>query len=338
MAQRVPGVEVLAICDINGDRARAVANEFHLPFAFTDFREMLAQLRPQLDAVQISSPNVYHAQMSIDALEAGLHVLCEKPMATTASAAAAMVEAARRANRLLTIGTHFRYRGPIQTLKSLITAGTLGEIYYARSTMTRRAGIPGYGSWFTSRELAGAGALFDVGVHALDLGLYLMGFPRPRLVQGATYDVMGRRGRGLGTWGSDISRGGGRFDVDDLASFMVRFENRTTLLVEAGWASYDLSLESLTLLGTEGGARLIYGHNRAETDLRLFVDLPSGPAEIRPDYSWPDSTYGVLIEAFFEAIRTGGPSPIPLEESLVVTEILDAALRSAESGHEVTVR
>jgi len=177
--------------------------------------------------------------------------------------------------------------------------------------MTRRAGIPGYGSWFTNRELAGAGALFDMGVHALDLGLYVMGFPRPLVVQGATYDVMGRRGRGLGRWGADIIPGAGRFDVDDLASLMVHLEGAATLIVEAGWASYDLSVDSLTLLGTEAGARLIYGPNRGETDLRLFVDLPSGPAEIHPDYPWVESTYGELIAAFSQRFAPAAHRPSP---------------------------
>lgn len=335
-AQRLPGVEVVAICDVNRARAQAVADEFQVPYAFDDYYEMLARFGSELDAVTISTPNVFHAPMTIAALEAGLHVLCEKPMATTAADAVAMAEAARRANRLLTIGTHYRYRGPVQTLKQLVDAGMLGDIYRARVTMTRRAGIPGYGSWFTRRELAGAGVLFDMGVHALDLGLWLMGFPRVQVVQGVTADVMGRRRRGLGTWGADIHTEAGYFDVDDLASIMVRLANNATLLVEVAWAGYDLPSDTLTLLGTEAGARVVYGSTRQESEFRLFVDLPSGPAEIRPDFPWPESSYSILIANFFEAIRSGGPSPIPLEQSVEVTKILEATLRSAETGHEVS--
>jgi predicted dehydrogenase len=334
-SQAVPGVEVVAICDVNEARAQELAQEFQVPYTFTSGDELLQKLGPDLDAVTICTPNVYHAPMTIAALQAGLHVMCEKPMATNSADASAMLAAAQQYNRILTIGTHYRYRGPIVALRKLVAAGQLGDIYYAKASWTRRSGIPGFGSWFTNRDLAGAGVIYDLGVHVIDLALHVMGYPRPVSVKGITYDAMGRRGRGLGGWGADISQTGGRFDVDDLASAMIHFDNGATLIVDASWAGYSPNDDYLYFLGTEGGAHLVDSGHRDNAQFRLFIDLPSGPAEVRPEFRVSPGTYGELFRDFYHAIRTDSPPPVDPAELLVTTQILDAVLQSARSGREV---
>ncbi|NLG50863.1 MAG: Gfo/Idh/MocA family oxidoreductase, partial [Chloroflexi bacterium] len=169
----VPGVEVVALCDINEKRARAVSEELGIPQAYTDYHAMLEH--ENLDVVSVCSPNAFHAQMTIDALNAGAHVLCEKPMALNYADAQAMFAASQRAGRSLTIGFHMRYQPEFQTVKQILSDGKLGEVYYIKSSMLRRNGIPGYGSWFTNKDLAGGGAMMDIGCHMLDLSLWMLG-------------------------------------------------------------------------------------------------------------------------------------------------------------------
>jgi len=224
-----PLTEVAAICDPNEERARKVAQEYGIPQVYADYCQMLEL--EKLDLVSVCAPNALHAPATIAALETGAHVMCEKPMALSVEEAKAMISAAERTGRRLTVGFHNRFRPECQILKSLADQGTLGEIYYARVSMLRRSGIPGYGSWFTDKKLAGGGSLMDSGVHGLDLVLWLMGQARPSSILGVTFREFGTRGQGLGGWGADIYRGLHQFDVEDLAVAMVRFENGAVLIL-----------------------------------------------------------------------------------------------------------
>jgi predicted dehydrogenase len=246
-----PGVEVAALCDIKADRASAAAQELGIPKVYTDYREMLAQ--EKLDLVSVCSPNAFHAEMTIAALRAGAHVLCEKPMALTYADAQAMIAASREAGRSLTVGFHNRYRPEMRAVYDALRDGKLGKIYYAKASMLRRSGIPGYGSWFTNKDLAGGGALMDIGCHILDLALWMLGHPKPVSVSAATYAQFGPRAKGLGTWGSDHYPAGARFDVDDLATAFVRFEGGLTLTLEASWAGHGTDGTRLQFFGAEGG-------------------------------------------------------------------------------------
>ncbi len=284
---RNPDTEVVALVDVNATRAADVARAFGIPAAYTDYVEMLRQVAP--DLVIVGTPNLYHAPVSVDALNAGAHVLCEKPMALTVADAQVMADAARRNNRLLTIGVHNRFRPEAEFLKRIIDNGQLGRVYYAKVSLFRRRGIPGFGSWFTNKDLAGAGALFDIGVHMVDLAVWLMGNPRPVSVMGATYSEFGPRGLGLGDWGADAPTGGqvpqgARFDVDDLAVGMVRFENGATLMVDVSWAGHVPSEERLQILGTEAGGELHipdrFGSNAPP--LKLYHDFAGQPMESFP--------------------------------------------------------
>jgi predicted dehydrogenase len=331
---RLPDVEVVALCDLDEVRAQKLADEFGVPRTFADYEIMLRQ--ETLDVVSVCTPNALHAPMTIAALEAGAHVLCEKPMAVTTAEAQAMTDAARRTGRKLSIGWHHRFRTDIQLLKRAIEDGLLGNIYYAKASMLRASGIPGYGTWFTNKDLAGGGAMMDIGVHALDLVLWLMGHPRPAAVTGTTYAKFGPQARRLGGWSQHQAEGPARFDVDDLATAFIRFENGATLTLEASWAGYSGSEERLQLFGEAGGAEIFPQRFGREQPLRLFGDVGNAPSESTPTLPHSrTSAHERLIEAWIDSIKTDKPLLITPEQGIMVTQIIEAIYRSAKEGQEV---
>lgn len=337
--QKIPGVEVVAIAGPDVDRCQALADKFGIPRVFADYHDML---KLDLDAVSIGVPNKYHAQMTIDALNAGCHVLCEKPLAINAADAKRMVAAARESGKILMVAFNRRYIPNALALKQQIDAGTLGPIYYARTGWTRRTGIPGFGGWFTTRVLAGGGPLIDLGVHMLDLALYMMGYPRPVSVSGATYAEFGPRGLGsmdYGTRPDDPARA--VFDVEDFAAGFIRFENGATLALEASWAGYqDLQDDVyLQLYGRDGGARLSVPHVAGDPSLRLVTELGGAVVHVTPELPGDKDTneYDREMADFVSCIRTGTPPPATAEQGLTIMRIIDALYRSAETGEQINL-
>ena len=338
--QKIPGVEVVAIAGPDVERCRAVAAQYGIPQVFADYRDMLAL---GLDAVSIGVPNKFHAQMAIDTLAAGCHVLCEKPLAINAADAERMVAASRGGDKILMVAFSRRYIPNAIVLKRLIDEGALGPIYYARAGWTRRAGIPGLGGWFTTRALAGGGPLIDLGVHMLDLALYMMGYPQPVSVSGATYAEFGSRGKGAMAYGTrpdDPAQA--IFDVEDYATGFIRFENGATLVLEASWAGYQPLGDDiyLQLYGRIGGARLAMPNYREEHSLRLTTEMGGILVDGVP--ALPQETgineYDREIAAFVQSIRAGTPPPATAEQGLTVMRIIDALYRSAATGQDVRVQ
>jgi predicted dehydrogenase len=332
--QRLPNTETVAVCDVNEARAHELAMATGVPQAFTDYKAMLAEVKP--DITVIATPNVLHKPMAIDALNAGSHVLCEKPLALTYADALEMFDTAQANERVLTVGTHYRWSDPVQMAKAHADAGFFGKIYAARTVWHRRSGIPGYGSWFTNKDLAGGGGLLDIGVHALDRALYIMGYPQPVTVSGALFSEFGPRGMGLGGWGSDIYKPSEqtRFDVDDLAWGFVRFDNGAVLQFQVSWAVNYADTFGAEILGTEGGAyigdrdkvELYTTMNGQQADINLA--LPRNPA----------NSYQKLVENFVRHLSGDASAEIVTrEQALTSVKIVDGIFRSALSGHEVEV-
>ena len=226
--KRCQDVEMKAICDIDKARAEQFAADFDVKDVYTDYNEMLKD--DEIVAVSVGTPNALHAPVAIAAFEAGKHVICEKPLATNAGEGRAMVEAGKKAGKIFMMGFNNRFRGDTQLLKKCIENGDLGDIYYAKTGWLRRKGIPGMGGWFTTKKMSGGGPLIDLGVHVLDLTLWLMGNPAPAAVTGVAraeiaHQVRSRR-QGLFAdhvlarlQGSDGQRGMivvGCADVDDV--------------------------------------------------------------------------------------------------------------------------
>jgi predicted dehydrogenase len=203
---------------------RKTAEEFGVKNVFTDYREMLSM--DGIDAVSVCVPNHLHSTMAIDAFEAGKHVICEKPLAITPAEGEAMVAAGKKAGKLFMTAFNNRFRGDTQLLKKMIESGELGDIYYAKTGWIRRKGIPGMGGWFTTKAKSGGGPLIDIGVHVLDLAMWLMGNPKAVTVSGSTYAQFGPKGEGLGGWGH--AEENGTFDVEDLAAGFIRMDTGAT--------------------------------------------------------------------------------------------------------------
>jgi predicted dehydrogenase len=317
-------VEIVAVCDVDEKRVKQVAEQFNVPHTFTDYTEMVAM--EELDAVSVCTPPRFHAPATIAALEAGKHVLCEKPMAMNATEAKQMVEAARRSGKILTIGFQSRHAPQAKSLKTFIDAGELGQIYFARALALRRRGIPSWGV-FTSKEFNGGGALIDIGVHVLDLTLWLMGHPRPTRVLGSTYDYLGKR-PGYNMWGPWNYK---TFDVDDAAFALVKFENGATLILETSWAlNIEKDEHGPMLAGTLGGATL--------EPLRIYKEAHDHLLDITPMRRWPQvRPYDEEIKDFISAIRQGGEPLVKAEEALIVQQIVDAIYESSTTGDAVRI-
>jgi predicted dehydrogenase len=210
----------------------------------------------------VAVPTFLHAPIAVAALERGIHVLSEKPIARNAAEGRAMVDAARKAGRVLDVAFNHRRRGDIQALKGVIDDGGLGRPYYAKASWLRRSGIPTLGSWFTNPELAGGGPLADIGVHALDYALHLLGEPKVVAVSAATHSELGPQGRGGGKEYSALASSHA-FDVEDFATAFLRLEGGGTLLIEASWATYRETddLLDFTIPG-RGPAPGVYGQRR----------------------------------------------------------------------------
>jgi len=322
---KLPEVEVVAIADINRGRAEKLARDFKVPKIYIDYGQMITQ--EELDAISVCTPNYLHTLVAVEALNHGKHVLCEKPLSTNAEEGAKIVEAARKAGKILMMGFNQRFQGESQVLKQFVREGLLGEIYYAKAGWIRRRGIPGIGSWFTEKEKAGGGALIDIGVHVLDLTRWLMGNPRPVKVLASTYAKFGPRGKGKGEWG--ISVPGGKFDVEDLAIGLIKFENGSTLFLETSWASHvEKEMVFSSLLGTEGGANLF--------PLHIYTEIHGEAVDITP-LVCPVNSYEAEIAHFIRCIRNNQSSISPGEDGLAVMKIIDAIYKSAVEGKEIEI-
>ncbi|MGI2297596.1 Gfo/Idh/MocA family protein [Paenibacillus sp. GXUN7292] len=318
-------VEILAVCDASDGRAQTVAEQWGIPHAYSDFREMLQH--HQLDAVSVCTPNKFHAEMAIAALQAGCHVLCEKPPAVTVAEAEAMAAAAKAVNKFLTFGFHYRHAPEVDLLKRYIDSGEFGHIYAAKSQAVRRRGIPGWGV-FTNKELQGGGALIDIGVHMLDTTLYLMGYPQPELVLGATYQKLGNReGVGLmGKWDWE------NFSVEDMARGMIVFKDGSSVTLDAAFAANVEKDEvmQVSLMGEQGGADVF--------PVKIYQEKHEALLDTTPAYLPQNNYYEVQFKRFIDCCLQNKPPIGTAEEAVILQKIITALYESAASGEAVRIQ
>jgi predicted dehydrogenase len=233
------------------------------------------------------------------------------------------------------VAFNYRARGDVEVLKRYVDAGALGRIYHAKASWMRRSGIPTLGSWFTSREMAGGGPLIDLGVHVLDLALYLLGEPEVVAVNAAVYAELGPRGRGAFT-GVAKFQVGSAFEVEDLATAYLRLAGGETVLLEAGWAVYGGYGDEfgVTLFGNDGGAQIAVENYNWEDTLRIYTDVAGVPGEVRPRVGRGEG-HAKVVRDFVEAIRGGDWAAHTGREGLRRTRIIDACYASAREGREV---
>jgi predicted dehydrogenase len=324
--KRIPDVFISAISDSDEERAKSLAKEFNIPRVYKNYEEMFDN--EGLTAISICTPNYLHAPIAISALNKGIHVLCEKPMAISIEEAEEMVKASKRTGKILMIGQNQRFRPFNSFLKKIIEKGELGEIYYARGYYLRRKGIPGIGTWFTNKEFSGGGAILDIGVHILDLVWWLMGMPKPKYILGNTYAIFGPKGIGEGGWNKG-AKGMPIFDVEDFGVGLIKFENGKIITLEVSWASHIEKDEgNFLILGTLGGAQL--------NPPKIFKDIDGNPVNIEipeKNYEWGEGE----IEHFIECIKENKEPIVTGEHGLIVMKMLLAIYKSAEIGKAVEI-
>lgn len=328
-------IEPVAFCDLVEERAVAAREQYGTPdtLVTTDYHDVLKM--DDVEIIYVLTPNRSHSFITIDALDAGKHVMCEKPMAKTYQEALAMCEAAKRNQRVLTIGYQNRRRAESIYLKEISDAGELGEIYFAKAHALRRRGVPTWGV-FLNEEEQGGGPLIDIGTHALDLTLWCMNNYRPKMAVGTTFKKMGDQTNTANPWGDWDPE---KFTVEDSAFGFVVMENGATIFLESSWALNTLDVQegATTLCGTKGGADMKDG-------LRINSVEHNRQTVKKPDFAAGGVAFydGVsqspeLIEGrmFYNAIVKGEePSVLP-EQAACVTRILEAIYESARTGKPV---
>ncbi|MCD1257488.1 Gfo/Idh/MocA family oxidoreductase [Paenibacillus athensensis] len=326
--KQVKEAEVTAVTDVYLPLAEQRAKEHGIARVYEDAHKLIAD--SELDAVVVAVSNEWHAPLAVEALEAGKHVMLEKPMAINLESAKQIVEAERKAGKVLMIPHQLRWEALSLLIKQQVEKGALGNIYHAKASWVRRKGIPGWGTWFTQMDKSGGGPLIDLGVHMLDLSLYLMGNAKPISVYGATYAEFGPRRKGIGTWGTPNWTG--KYDVEDLATAMIKLDNGATLSLDVSWAALvDTDNEPcVQLLGSEGGAMIRGGKGK------LFAELFDQPADI--NLSVPDNDEGSRVRMakhFISCIQNGTQPLTSVMTGYTNNLILDAIYRSSRTGNEV---
>ena len=326
-------VELYAFCDINEERLKAKGAKHGVTRLYTDKDVMFREL-PELDAVSVCTWNAAHAECTIAALNAGKNVLCEKPMAMNATEAEAMLEAARRNNKLLQIGFVRRFGNDCDVLSDFINAGTFGELYYAKASYLRRHGCPG--GWFCNKELSGGGPLIDLGVHVIDLARYLAGRPRPVSAYGVTFNKLGNRPEmknGKGDYRASDAQTN-VFNVEDFATGMIRFDNGFVMSIEASFDLNKPSHNNIELLGTKAGATL-------SPDIEIFSNVNDYPMNMKFGIDTALSFNGLFereINHYVDCVLGRAECKAPAEDGVTLMRILDALYESARTGHEVLIQ
>ncbi|MDR2313850.1 MAG: Gfo/Idh/MocA family oxidoreductase [Spirochaetaceae bacterium] len=336
------GARVAAMADMDTRRAEAFARVRPVERICTDLTGMLKAL-PDLDAVSVVTPNKFHKPLVLEALEAGKHVFCEKPPALNAGEMEQMLRASKKANRTLMFDFNNRARPESVAMMRYIREGVVGKINSAQASWVRRAGIPGFGGWFTTRALSGGGPVIDL-PHMLDLALYFMDYPQPAwCLGGAFYDFMDNRAF-KGPWGIPDSDTG-ITDVESSCHAMVTFTTGQTLMVRCSWAEFvERETVSVSFQGTKAGGKVerlfgIDGVDGTSIDsCRLFTEEYG--VQVNRDISTEkDETMGRIGQAanFIETLNGAAAALNTAEEALILMKIVDAMYESAASGGPVRI-
>ncbi len=323
---KLPDCELVAITDVNRDAALKRAEEFHIETVEASAKRLVA--RKDLDVIDIVTPNRLHKEQTLMSLRAGKHVLCEKPLGLNPQEVDQMIAAAEKAKRKLMCAQHMRFEDRSVALKRYVAAGNLGEIYYARAWYNRRRGLPTWGS-FLYHDKQGGGCCIDVGVHILDLAMFLMDNFDPISVSGISVTKIAKRKEAWSAWGdADYDKKG--MDVEDFAAGMIRFANGAALSLEC---SFMLNMKGqndnrVELFGVQAGVKWpdceIYSHTEHD-----FLDSSISVRESKT------RAHHNEIKAFAEAILGNRPAPVPPEQTRAVMAALAGLYKSQETGREV---
>lgn len=319
----IPGVRIVAIADLVGDLLEKYGKMYDVPHTVMDYREVLAI--SEIDAVSVCLPNHLHLPVTKEALEAGKHVLVEKPMARSAAEAEEMIAAAAEHAKTLAVSLNYRwdYAPQMSYLKRLIASGELGRIYYIRSvSIRRRTPIEPQRTWLHHRECSGGAAVMDMGPHLLDLAMWLLDDFSP-----------------VGVYGSTDTAIMVDTEVDDFGTALVRMRGGAVISLESTWASYTYPQVSITIYGTRGGALLnMDDFRKQEQSLTLFGEVDGSFVETSPvDIILPEPAEASVQEHFINSIRSGRQPENSAERGLAVMRVLDAIYESSKTGRDVVI-
>lgn len=326
-------IQIVAACDIKIERAKKIGETIGADIpTFTDYNELLKL--DFVDAVDIGTPNVLHSEIAIAALKAGKHVFCEKPDAVSVEEALKMKAAAEASDRVLMVMRNNRFLESSVYAKEFIEAGLAGDIYCGRCGWIRRRGIPGKGGWFTDKKQSGGGPLIDLGVHMIDLAIWLMGNPRPVSVSGCTYTKFADSDTKSDSVHSQFgeAKEDGVFDVEDLAMGFIRFENGACLQIEFSWAS-NIGEETrfVELRGTKAGLKWQRG------ELEIYSEECGVPVDLTPKFGKPKSGHGheQNLSHFADVVLKGEKPSYNINQGVDMIKVLCAIYESAKTGKEV---
>lgn len=320
-----PDMEIVAVCDLNGERAEQVAKKHDVKHVYTDFNEMVK--RDDIDAISVCTWNNAHAAATIAALQAGKHVLCEKPPAMTVAEAEAMRDAAKESGKTLMYGLVQRYRTEVQVLKEMMAAGKFGDIYFGKTSILRRRGTPL--GWFTDPAKSGGGPVIDIGVHLIDVTRYLMGSPNPVRVSANVFNKLGDyQTKGVSRW-TAFDTDNLVFGVEDMAGGVIHFDNGASMIFDVSWAANvkEIGFHS-QVVGTKAGASV--------DPFEIYSEDEGYLTDIKPVVNRTNS-FENEVRHFLDCIKTGATPVSNAEEGIAIQKILNGIYDSARLGKEVEV-
>lgn len=320
-----PDMEIVAVCDINAERGAEVAKKHGIKHVYTDYNEMVKL--DEIDAVSICTWNNSHAPATIAALDAGKHVLCEKPPAMNVAEAEAMRAAAKRSGKVLMYGLVQRYRSEVTVLQEMIAAGKFGDIYFGKTSILRRRGTPL--GWFTDPAKSGGGPVIDIGVHLIDVTRYLMGSPEPVRVSAAVFSPHGDyKTKAVSRW-TAFDTDDVVFGVEDLAGGVIHFDNGASLLFDVSWAANvkEVPFHS-QIVGTKAGASL--------EPFEIYTEDQGYLVDEKPVINKTNS-FENEVRHFLDCVKTGATPISNADEGVAIQKILNGIYESARLGKEVEV-
>lgn len=335
---KMEDVEVVAGADLVPGKAEAFFKKFGVENArcYPSHKEMLDN--EELDAVSVCTYNATHAECAIYALEKGVPVMLEKPMAVTLDEAIEIMRAEKKSGKIVSVGFQPRFDANMRYIKRIVQSGSLGDVYYVQTGGGRRRGIPTpFGTSFIEKRTAGIGAIGDIGCYSIDMVMNALGNPRPLTVSGYKSDFFGTNPKYMPN--PEYAK---LFSVDDFGAAFIRLEGGTILDFRIGWAHHVDTPGDTIFFGKDAALRVPSTDGWYGTvggAMTLYTDVAGEQTEMKlPILTSPQNLFYMKLRSFLNAVKTGGPAPVPTSQIIYNQAIIDGIVKSAELGHEVEVK
>ena len=337
--KKMEDVEIVALADLIPGKAEAFAKKFGIEGAkfYLSDDELIAAEKDNLDCVSICTYNTQHAPCAIHALDAGLHVLLEKPFTVTLDEAIEVMKAEKRSGKILTIGFQPRMSENMQMIKKIVDSGELGKVYYIQAGGGRRRGIPTpFGTSFIEKETGGIGAMGDIGCYSLDMVLNAVGYPKPLTVTGYTSDFFGKDPAYYPTHPEYAEK----FGVEDFAAGFIRLEGGIMLDFRISWAMNMNTCGDALILGTKGGLRIPSTdcwNGEFNTPLKVYKTIGDQTLEYEVPMKPASDFFFKKMRSFIDAVKNGGEATVPSSQIVINQAIIDGIVKSAKLGKEIEI-